>query len=514
MPDPIASETEFSGFSAFIERNALLYGDKVYLQSIDQKTEITYEILAQTTAAICHMLATSGIRARDRIMLLGGNSMEHAVTFLGVLRYGACVCTVNVDANAAHLSKILTTIGPSLVIYEPNPQTDEVIEAWSGPKRALGNWPDPVDSDPPVVGSPDDPGVIFYTSGTDAVPKGVVYTHATLFHNTDAGMTALDIGEGDRVLDFRSCAWVSAQEIALLGPLVRGATSVLARQFSRSRYLEWIREYRITFAACVPAAISMLLAKPVALSVIDMPTLRYIGSSSAPLLDKDTLAFEKRYGIVVAQSMGSSEMGWITGTNGEDRRPGSAGRATKYQHIEIVDDDGQPVPDGVTGLISVTSDRQRMLGYLQSNGAIEAVQEGPWLSGDFGYLDPEGYLFVTGRASDLINRGGVNIAPLEIDGVLVELSGLADAGTIGVPDPIWGEEVVSYVVLTPGHDLSVEMITAHCRKRLAAGKVPRLIIFQEKLPRTDRGKLDRNALRTHWRMNHAGVDLHPTTNAI
>ena len=514
MPDPGPPVGEFEGFAAFIEHNARVRPDKVYLHSIDQGTEITYGRLAQATAAVAGLLAGAGIQARDRVMLLGGNSLEHAVTFLGVLRYGACVCTVNVEANSRHLGAILNAVGPGLVIYEADAETEAAIEAWPGPKRLLGDWPDTTEDDAPSVGAPGDPGVIFYTSGTDAAPKGVAYTHATLFHNTDAGMTAMDIGEADRVLDFRSCAWVSAQEMVLLGPMIRGATAILARRFSRSRYLEWIRDHRASFAACVPAGISMLLAEPVELSAEDLPTLRYIGSSSAPLLDEETKAFERRYGITVAQSMGSSEMGWIAGTNGDERRLGSAGRPAKYQRVEIVDDGGDPLPAGETGQIRVTSDRQRMLGYLQADGTIEVLPPGPRLSGDLGYLDADGYLFVTGRARDLIIRGGVNIAPLEIDGVLAEHPDLAEAGTIGVPDPIWGEEVVSYVVAAPGRDPNAAAIIAHCSERLPAAKVPKAVIFRTSLPRNDRDKLDRNALRADWARDHAGTNTGTNTGRM
>ncbi len=505
MPEARASDSPFTGFGAFIQRHASERPDKVYLHSVDQGTQITYGGLARLTAGIARLLADARIRASERVMLLGGNSLEHAAAYLGVLRYGACVCTVNVESNARHLDAILATVAPRLVIHEPSAEIAAAIGRWPGPNRVLGDWPAGEDGAVPALGSPDDPGVIFYTSGTDAAPKGVAYTHATLFHNTDAGMTAMDIGVDDRVLDFRSCAWVSAQEIALLGPLIRGATAILARRFSRSRYLEWIRDYRVSVAACVPAGLGMLTSEPVDLSAADMPALRYIGSSSAPLHGADTTAFERRYGIIVAQSFGSSELGWIAGSNGADRRIGSAGRATRHQRVEIVDEAGAPLPPGEPGRIRVTSARQRMLGYLRPDGTIEALPPGPSLSGDLGYLDADGYLFVTGRASDLIIRGGINIAPLEIDSVLAEFSAIAEACTIGVPDPIWGEEVVSYVAAAPGRDPSEAAIIAHCGERLPPAKVPKAVIFREALPRNDRGKLDRNALRADWERNQAAA---------
>jgi acyl-coenzyme A synthetase/AMP-(fatty) acid ligase len=308
----------------------------------------------------------------------------------------------------------------------------------------------------------------------------------------------MDVGEDDRVLEFRSCAWVSAQEIGLLGPLIRGATAILARRFSRTRYLEWIRDHGVTIGACVPAGINMLLSEPVDPRGADLPSLRYITSSSAPLLSEDMKNFERHYGITVAQSFGASELGWVCGSNGADRKVGTVGRPAKHQHVEIVDEDGNPLPPGSVGEIRVTSATQRMAGYLLDDGAIELALPGPRMSGDLGFLDADGYLTITGRARDVIIRGGVNIAPLEIDGVLAEHHDVAEACTIGVPDPIYGEAVVSYVVATPGATPSERALLDHCAARLPAAKVPTQVIFRDALPRNDRGKLDRNALRAEW----------------
>lgn len=505
------AEADYRSFYQAIHENSRDRPDKKYLVSADDGVAISHGELFGATNRLSRLLGQMDLGANDRVMLLAGNGLAQAVAFLGVLRHGACVCTVNLEMNQLHLARIIRAVDPRLLVFEEGVGIEDIVAEWTGEKIPLGAWRpdggtglfgeiadlDAADPGPPACG-PDDHAVIFHTSGTDAAPKGVIYSHATLYHNTDAGARLMDVGEDDRVLEFRSCAWVSAQEIGLLGPLIRGATAILARRFSRTRYLEWIRDHGVTIGACVPAGINMLLSEPVDPRGADLPSLRYITSSSAPLLSEDMKNFERHYGITVAQSFGASELGWVCGSNGADRKVGTVGRPAKHQHVEIVDEDGNPLPPGSVGEIRVTSATQRMAGYLLDDGAIELALPGPRMSGDLGFLDADGYLTITGRARDVIIRGGVNIAPLEIDGVLAEHHDVAEACTIGVPDPIYGEAVVSYVVATPGATPSERALLDHCAARLPAAKVPTQVIFRDALPRNDRGKLDRNALRAEW----------------
>lgn len=503
---------DYRSFYEVIRDNARDRPDKIYLESVDDSRALSYRELFAATNRLSRLLAGMGLEPNDRVMLLANNGLEQAMAFLGVLRHGACVCTVNIEMNERHLGRIIRAVAPRLLVFETDFGIEEIVAAWSGAKLPLGAWTpeggsglfaeisdlDTTDPGPPACG-PNDDAVIFYTSGTDTAPKGVIYAHATLFHNSDAGTRVMDVGERDRVLEFRSCAWVSAQEIGLLGPLIRGATAVLARRFSRSRYLEWVRDHSVTIGACVPAGINMLLKEPVDIRGPDLPSLRYITSSSAPLLSEDMKDFERRYGITVAQSFGASELGWVSGSNGADRKVGTVGRPTKHQLVEVVDDIGDPLPAGSVGEIRVTSATQGMTGYLLEDGTIERTAPGPSMSGDLGYLDEEGYLTITGRARDVIIRGGVNISPLEIDGILAEHRDVAEVCTIGVPDLIFGEAVVSHVVAAPGTTPSERTLLDHCAARLPARMVPMRTIFRDVLPRNSRGKIDRNALRAEWK---------------
>jgi len=285
--------------------------------------------------------------------------------------------------------------------------------------------------------------------------------------------------------------------MSLGGPLTRGATVVMMKRFSQSRYFDWIRKYQVNIGVCVPTGLNMFINRPVGLTAKDLPHLRFITSSSAPLLLEQWKKFEDMYGIPVAQGYGSSEGGWTCGSNGETRRHGSVGRPLCYQELRVVDGDGNTVPPGQPGEI-IVGGKQLAMGYLMPDGTIERLPEGDWRTGDIGVVDSDGYVTITGRAKDLIIRGGVNIAPLEIDGVLMAHPDVAEAGTVGVPHDIYGEEVVSFVTCKAGIEGDTADILAHCRGSLAEAKMPKEIIFHGPMPSNARGKLDRNALLEEW----------------
>jgi acyl-CoA synthetase (AMP-forming)/AMP-acid ligase II len=160
------------------------------------------------------------------------------------------------------------------------------------------------------------------------------------------------------------------------------------------------------------------------------------------------------------------------------------------------------VPAGEIGAVELGGDPAIEYRYIADDGSIRTNAKGRIQTGDLGYLDSDGYLYVTGRAKDLIIRGGANISPVEIDNVALKLPAVAEAATVGVPDPIYGEEVVLYVRSQPGVHLSEEMVLAHCRQYLPHAKMPKQILFRESLPKTERGKMDRKALAAEWQADH------------
>jgi long-chain acyl-CoA synthetase len=226
----------------------------------------------------------------------------------------------------------------------------------------------------------------------------------------------------------------------------------------------------------------------------DLPKLRFIPSSSAPLLLDEWKRFEQKFGIRVAQGYGASEVNWIAAISGEQRRLGTVGRPFAYHDIAIVDGDGRRLPAGELGQVEVGGWPDHPFRYLGEDGAVRTHARGRIRTGDIGCLDGDGFLTLTGREKELIIRGGAKISPVEIDACLMQCAEVIEAATIGVPDAIYGEEVVSYVVGRPGATLDTEALLRHCAANLPGFKAPRQIVLARALPKTERGKLDRKAL--------------------
>jgi acyl-coenzyme A synthetase/AMP-(fatty) acid ligase len=302
----------------------------------------------------------------------------------------------------------------------------------------------------------------------------------------------------DRIYDFRSFNWASAQLLGVLAPLCRGATLVMAKRFSATRFFDDVLTHGVTVAAGNPTTINMLLGAGRTIRASDVPTLRFITSSSAPLLEQEWRRFEERFGIPVAQGYGSSETAWIATNPGRDRRFGTVGRPLTYHRLAIVDTNGRGLPPGETGEVELGAWDDNEYRYLDEDGAVRVNSRGRMRTGDMGFLDADGFLHLTGREKDLIIRGGVNISPVEIDGVLMQRAEIAEAATVGVPDPVWGEEVVSYVVLRPGERFAADDLLRYCAAQLPAFKAPKQILLRERMPKSARGKLDRKALVAEW----------------
>jgi acyl-CoA synthetase (AMP-forming)/AMP-acid ligase II len=500
-----------TSFHELVVRHASERPDAVCVHSIDQDKSLTYAQLRAVSDGLAAFFAEFGIRANDRVLMLAENSVEFHAVFVGVLRYGAAVVTVNVDMNQAHLAEIVTAVRPKIVIVQAGIDVKTLSRSGGERWMELGTWQPNGGSglfaeialrssgaDIRSVAGPNDHAVIFYTSGTVAKPKGVIQTHATAFFNYDATADYLGLRPGINVLDCRSFAWLSAQHMALGAPLVAGATAHVARKFSASRYFDWLKQNNIHIGFVVPTMVNMLLSSPTGIARPHLPKLEYLTCSSAPLFVDRWQAFENTFGITLCQSGGSSEGGNTAAHRGKDRKFGTLGPPLKYQKIRIVDDHGADVPPGELGEIIVGGGLQQAFGYLNPDGTIECLAADGHHTGDLGRIDEDGHLVIVGRKKDLIIRGGVNIAPLEIAAILHEIPGIAEAAVAGVPDPIYGEEVAGFVNLAPGVSLSSGDILALCRSKLPAFKVPKSILLLDELPKNARGKIDRKRLVDLW----------------
>jgi acyl-CoA synthetase (AMP-forming)/AMP-acid ligase II len=508
-------------FSKFVNVRDLLRNhaestpDRIFLRSIDQTTAVSWSALYRFSNRLAAFLTSKDIGANDRVAILADNSLENLMLFFAVLRHGATLCTLSTDSGAGPLCEMLTRLRPKLVLWSGEAAralvTTGVPGEWLefGDRGEKGGFFDMIESWPdtpvlPSVGGHDDFAIISFTSGTSAAPKGVLQQYGNFFWNTEQVTRTFQLTASDRLLEYRSLNWASTQYLSLMPCLMAGAEILFASRFSQSRFFDWIRTYRPTVAIGIPTVVNMLLARRNAAGASEFDSMRFMTCSTAPLMVEQHKRFEETYGISLVQLYGMSEAGTIACNNPGATRVGSVGKPLGYQNVVVLDDSGRPLPAGQIGAIE-TGGAQNAYGYLFEDGSIEKIRDSMLKTGDLGYLDADGFLYITGRAKDVIIRGGVNISPTEIDNVLTAHPDIIEAATIGVADAVYGEEVVSYVVVAPGRSLDAAAVRAHCAASLPDFKRPKRIVFADTLPKTQRAKIDRAALAEDWKRQNANA---------
>ncbi len=489
--------------------------DKTALVDLDQGTSISFGRLHQEVNRIARALAARGIGKGDRIAVLADERLEKLMLWMGIWRAGAVIMPLNVEMNIGYIAEILRGIGPKLTLWHEDMDVATMTAGVGGDVVGFTSW------DPDAAGDagageffaqvaaeaatpeldidygPDDAGSIYCTSGTTDKPKLFVCDHMGHWLFGLSTIDATGIGADDRTLEYRSFGWNSAQGMSLLPWLQTGCTLHFARRFSHSRFAGWITTYGITFSVGVPTVINMLINKPLGLTVKDMPTLRLMSSSTAPLSPDRWKQFEDMYGIKLLQLYGSSEGGWVCCNRHHYNRMGTVGPPAKHQELLIIDADGEPCPTGTEGEVTLGGP-QCAAAELSYDGTLRSLKGERIHLGDLAVMDADGFVTITGRLKDLIIRGGVNISPLELDNVLLRHPKVLEAAAVGVPDDIYGEEVVCYVVAKPGEDLGEAELRAHCDAALPEFRRPKEIHFVDDIPKNDRGKVRRDALKEQW----------------
>ena len=505
----------FEPVATLLARYAERHPTKTAIVDLDGNSAIEFGRLNEEANRIARFLADRGIGKGDRVALLSDECLEKLIIWMGVWRLGAAVCPLNVEMNAAYVSEILGHIGPKLTLWNGELDGPALTAGVDGEQKRFDRWAADgvyasgsesffaltaaVDA-APIDGEgygPSDLAAIFCTSGTTSKPKCVVYNHLSYWLSGLSTLDMLGLTAEDRTLEYRSFGWNSAQILSLIPWLQTGLTLHIARRFSHSRFFDWIRDYGLTFAAGVPTVVNMLLNEPKGITAQDVPTLRLMTCSTAPLSPDQWRKFEDMYGVTLLQLYGMSEAGWICGNRHYRHQMGTVGPPAKHQEFAIVGPDGTPCPDGTEGEVSVGGP-QTCLATISPDGEWEDLADARIRTGDLAVMDQDGFVRVTGRTKDLIIRGGVNIAPLEIDHVLIRHADIIEAASVGVPDAIYGEEIVCYVVTRPDSEVTLASVQAHCAEDLPAFKQPKAVVVVDALPKSDRGKIKRDSLREMW----------------
>jgi long-chain acyl-CoA synthetase len=490
-------------FREAIDAHAAARPDAPFLFAPEPDAVLTYGELRRAARSLGGYLAREGIAPGAVVSFMLPNGVSAASIFLGAMYAGYVVSPLNLLAQDSQLEHVLAHSETRLVFAAP-----EFVERLAALLQRAGNAarlhptdPDRLDlpgSDdaPPGAIEPGTPAMLMYTSGTTGVPKGVLLSHHNMIHAGRAVTEAQALTAADRVLSSLPLYHINGQCIATVSPLGSGGSIVMPHRFSAREWWPLVERYRPSWLNVVPTIIAYLLAgaELTAGEAQACRGVRFARSASAPLPPAQHRAFEERFGIGVLEAMGLTETASIAFANPLDpreRRYGSAGRALGVE-ARIVAPARTVAGAGEQGEIELRGESV-MLGYYKTPElTAQMLSPDGWLAtGDLGYRDEDGFYFITGRLKELIIKGGENIAPREIDEALLRHPAVLEAAAVGIPDEIYGQEILACVVLKAGVCCDEEELRAHCRAQLGHYKTPRELRLVAALPKGPSGKVQR-----------------------
>jgi fatty-acyl-CoA synthase len=500
------------------DRTALIFGEDAF----------TYREFADAADRIAAMLAVMGVAKGDAVAYIGENSPAFLQALFGAARIGAVFVPVNTRLAPPEVTHVLTDSGARVVIYDPE-LYDKVapgIEAAGVPHvipTGQGDEADPgldrlvalvTTSPPDVEVSPEDPAAILYTSGTTGKAKGAVLTHANLTWVSLDCILDYDLLSSEVALLISPLFHAAALGMGALPILLKGGTIVLEKGFDPGRALALIQRHGITMLSGVPTTYQLMADHP-DWAATDVSTLRRLtcGGSAVPTRILDI--YEQR-GLKFTQGYGMTETSPGHTALPADRtrdKQGSVGLPHFFSEVRIAGEDGAILPAGEVGEIEARGPNV-FPGYrnLPEANAASFTDDGWFRTGDMGYLDDEGYLFIADRLKDMIISGGENIYPAEVENHLFDIDGVTGAAVIGVPDEQWGEVGWAILTVREGATVTIDDVRAHLNGRIARYKIPKNAVVIDEMPRTASGKVRKADLRARF----AGRPeiVHPTGTAI
>ncbi len=469
---------------------------------------LTYGALGERTQDLIRSLRRFGIAPADRIAVALPRGADSALALLAVASACACI-PVNPDLTADELQRYFSELKLTALVTRADMNSASrdvartfdiaVIDFVPGPTDDLGGcaFVGPTIGPASTSGASrgDDDAFILLTSGTAARPKMVPLTHRNVCLSAANAGRVLSLTSHDRLLNVLPLFHAHGLISGLLTALHAGSSVICTDGFDASSFFGWMRELRPTWYTAVPTIHRALLtaaeANP---DRARSSSLRVIRSASASLAPAILGGLEATFGVPVLETYGMTEAASQIAANPfELRKLGSVGRAAGPE-IAIMDETGRALASGEHGEIVLRGPNMSR-GYYNDEAATQAAFRNGWFrTGDLGYLDADGYLFIVGRIKDVINRGGQKISPLEVEEVLLGHPAVLEAGVFAIPHPKLGENVAAVVVLRPNSEASSDQLRQFARKRLAAYKVPSLIRSVAALPKGASGKVKRNAL--------------------
>jgi fatty-acyl-CoA synthase len=522
MTSPLVDKARQQSLGDLPRRTARRTPDK--LAVVDGEVRLTFaelDAVVDRTAAALH---ASGLAARDRLALLCHNSWQFIVLDFACARAGVVLVPINFMLGADEIAFILDHSGAEAFVVEDGlvPVAERALAASKGAATTravvrlaggevpdgwidLQDWLDHDGTPPyPVILEDDDPVRMMFTSGTESRPKGALLSSRSLMWQyvscvIDGQMSADDIEL--HTMPLYHCAQLDC----FLGvDVYLGATSIVLPAPEPGAILRAIEEHRVTKFFAPPTIWIALLRHP-GFDTADLSSLRkgYYGASPMPVAVLEEMR-RRLPDVDLWNFYGQTEMAplaTILGPEEQLTHPGSAGRAALNVETRIVDDQDQPVPAGTVGEIVHRSPHATLGYYLDPEKTTEAFRGGWFHSGDLGYLDDGGRLYVVDRKKDMIKTGGENVASREVEEAIYQLDGVAEVAVFAVDHPRWVEAVAAVVVPQQGATLTPDAVLAHTRTLLAGFKTPKYVVVADALPKNPSGKI----LKRQLREEHAGL---------
>lgn len=457
----------------------------------DQKLVIDYQGLRAVAAGLAEQITARS--NKPRVGILAPASAAGAAAILACWYADKIPVPLNFVLGPAELAKIISDADLDLVL---------TIEHFATTVQATGLQTIILNSQSLVPGSgsapevaPSDVAVVLYTSGTSGDPKGVCLSFGNIVRNVNACIEHARINSDQIFLSvlpqFHSFGFTALTIV----PLLLGATVHYLPRFSPAAMVNTIADKQISVLIAIPSMLAAL-ANMKQVEAAQFTSLRLTVCGGEPLPETLYKAFQQRFGVTIHEGFGMTESSPIATLNTPwEHRPGSVGRPIPGVNITTVDELGNGLPPGETGEL-VISGHCVMLGYHNKPDITAAtIRDGALWTGDVGHVDADGYVYITGRAKEMIIVGGENVFPREIETVILEHPAVNEAAVIGVPDKIRGELPAAFVILKEDKQVTVTELRDFCRKRLAGYKVPRWIRTATDLPRSATGKILKRALK-------------------